>query len=242
MFLLTIGFFAGVINSLAGGGSLISFPALVFVGVPPVIANATNTFSTFFGYLTGTYAFKNQLKNCRNKLVPLVFISFLGSVLGALLLVNISNVFFNKLIPWLFLLGLLIFILDTKFTQFRFTQKRNSNNFFLYTIFFILSLYGGFFNGGLGILLLSFLSLAGFKNIHTMNGIKLLLSASIAFTSILIFLFFRKIDFFYAGILLVSIGAGSFFAAKISVKIAQDYIINSVIFIGLGLIIYFFIQ
>lgn len=248
--LLIAGFLGGAVNSLAGGGSLITFPALIFVGMPPVQANATNTFSAFFGYLTGIYAFKDEFTVYKTEISILVFLSLLGGLLGAFLLLNITNKIFANFVPWLLLFAVILFSFGDKLNNkiLTFKQGKIQSNFAkkvsklsAYFAFLGISVYGGFFSAGLGILLLSYLSFTGQKNINAMNGIKLLISATIGFIAIAIFLYYGQINFFYGVLLTIGISLGGFVAAKVSLKVPQKYIKRFVIFFGLILTAYFFI-
>ena len=104
------GFFGGVLNSIAGGGTFITFPALIFVGLPPIIANATNTFASCFGYLSGTYAFRRDLVAHKSEILKLIFIGIIGGTVGAWLLLQTSEHDFQNVIPWLLTFATIIFI------------------------------------------------------------------------------------------------------------------------------------
>ena len=110
LFLFVAGFFGGVLNAIAGGGSFITFPALLFVGVPPVSANATNTFASCSGYLSGAYAFRRDLAAHQAELPRFVIISLLGGIAGAWLLLQTPESLFRQAIPWLLLFATLLFI------------------------------------------------------------------------------------------------------------------------------------
>ena len=108
------GLLAGVINSIAGGGSFITFPALLFVGLPQVVANATNTFSSCAGYVSGAVGFYQELKEIRNFLPTVVLFSTLGGALGAISLLFIPSARFEVLIPWLMLFATSLFMLGER--------------------------------------------------------------------------------------------------------------------------------
>ena len=110
IFLFLAGFFGGVLNSIAGGGSFITFPALIFIGIPPIMANATNTFASCAGYLSGTYAFRKELAEHKSELPKIIIISLLGGISGAWLLLQTSEVVFRSAIPWLLLFATVLFI------------------------------------------------------------------------------------------------------------------------------------
>ena len=109
-FLLMAGFLGGVIISIAGGGSFITFPALLFVGVPPVSANATNTFASLSGYLSGTFAFRKDLLAHKKELPRFVITSLIGGITGAWLLLQTPEALFKEAIPWLLLFATILFV------------------------------------------------------------------------------------------------------------------------------------
>ena len=109
-FLFLAGFFGGVLNSIAGGGSFITFPALIFVGIPPIIANATNTFSSCAGYMSGAYAFRKEIANHKEELLLITIMSLIGGIAGAWLLLKTPEAVFREAIPWLLLFATILFI------------------------------------------------------------------------------------------------------------------------------------
>ena len=109
-FLFFAGFFGGVLNSIAGGGSFITFPALIFVGIPHIMASATNTFASCAGYISGTYAFRKELAEHKSELLRIVIISLLGGICGAWLLLKTPEELFREAIPWLLLFATVLFI------------------------------------------------------------------------------------------------------------------------------------
>ena len=117
LFLFIAGFLGGTLNSIAGGGTFVTFPALLFVGVPPIIANATNTFASCSGYISGTYAFRDDLQSYKSELPKFIILSFLGGILGAWLLLQTPERIFNGIIPWLMLIATFIFAYGTKINE-----------------------------------------------------------------------------------------------------------------------------
>jgi uncharacterized protein len=117
LFLLAAGLIGGVINSIAGGGSFVTFPALLLVGVPPIAANASNTFAACAGYLSGTWALRSEIKMARTKLILLSLLSALGGGLGAYLLTLTTDHSFEAAIPWLLLFATLAFAFGAPLNQ-----------------------------------------------------------------------------------------------------------------------------
>jgi hypothetical protein len=218
IFLFGAGFFGGVLNSVAGGGSFITFPALLFVGISPISANATNTFASCAGYLSGTYAFRDDLYKYKNDLPQLILISLIGGILGAWLLLQTPESLFHKAIPWLLLFATVLFIFGGNINSL--LKKLASHHHQAYILGHLLLLsmllgvciYGGFFNAGLGIITLSYLALAGHTDINAMNGMKLLISAAVSLIAI------------------VGTLVGGYLAAHISKQLSQQYVRVFVIF------------
>ena len=150
-------FFAGGLNSLAGGGSFITLPALLSTGVPPVLANTTSAAVLLPGYLGSVVGFKRTYSTLQiSKIFPIFFIACIFSIVGATLLVNSSDEFFMKFIPFLIFFATLMFLRKPNTDSNRDAHPKN----FLSRVFLaFVSSYGGYFNGGLGIALLSALSL-----------------------------------------------------------------------------------
>ena len=248
LFLFCAGFFGGILNSVAGGGSFITFPALLFVGVPPIIANTTNTFASSAGYLSGVYAFREDLYLHKKALVRLITAGIMGGSLGAWLLFQTPEAIFEEAIPWLLLVATVLFIfgekLNTTLKHIGSNHKHSSS--FGYILLFLMLLgvcvYGGFFNAGLGIIGLSYLVLAGYSNINTMNGMKLIISSSVSLTAIIFFAYHDLIAWHEGLIVLVGTLVGGYVAAHISRNLPQHYIRAFVIMVSCGITVYYFID
>ena len=248
LLLFTAGFFGGVLNSIAGGGSFLTFPALLFAGVPPVSANATNTFSSCAGYLSGAYAFKDDLKKQSEKVPKLIIVSLTGGVLGSWLLLQTPEELFRESIPWLLLFATFFFTFGGYINQ---TIRRLTSNhqhassigsYLLLLLLFGVCTYGGFFNAGLGIIILSYLALAGFTDINTMNGIKLLVSSVVSIIAPTVFIYHGAIAWYEGIIVLIGTLFGGFVAAHASRKISQLYVRVFVILASIAITVYFFID
>ncbi|MGB2079903.1 MAG: sulfite exporter TauE/SafE family protein [Vibrio sp.] len=244
--LFLAGFVGGILNSIAGGGSFITFPALVFAGVPPLLANATNTFASSAGYLSGVFAFRRQLKAHKKEVILTICASLFGGGLGAVLLLNTSESNFQKAIPWLLLFASLLFIFGGKanqmLKQFTLNQRHALKiEFVLLTLVLVsVCIYGGFFNAGLGIVVLSYLTLAGHTNINVMNGIKLVVSSSVSLIAIVLFIFHGSIAWLEGSFVLLGTLLGGYYSAQVSMRLPQIYIRYFVIFISCVTTAYFF--
>jgi uncharacterized membrane protein YfcA len=244
--LFAAGILGGALNSLAGGGSFIVFPALLFAGIPPVIANATNTFAALPGYASGAWGYWADLMKARDRLLLYSAISLIFGFFGAELLLHVSNDTFNLIVPWLILFAVLLFAFGGRING---AVQRLAGNargaktagaVLLTLLLAALAVYGGFFNAGLGIMLLAFLALAGFTDIHVMNGLKLWISTLIALVAVVRFALAGSIDWLHGGVALVGIVIGAYVAAKLAHRIPQNLIRLLVIVYGVGLTLWFF--
>ncbi len=245
--LLVAGMLGGMLNSIAGGGSFITFPALIFVGIPPLIANTTNTFSSSAGYISGALAFKEELKQSQY-LKSTIILSMLGGIAGAMLLLQIPNALFKDFVPWLLLVATILFsfgerinlfLSQSSLTKSRIAKRSGSLTGFL---LFIVCLYGGFFNAGLGILLLTYFVLIGHKNINTMNGLKLVSSAIVSVFAVLLFTIDGKIAWYEGFLLMLGTVSGGYIAARISKLLNPKLVRTFVIFLSLFVSTYFFLE
>lgn len=246
VFLFIAGFFGGVVNSIAGGGSFITFPALLFVGVAPVSANATNTFSSCSGYISGAYALRKELMVHKHELGRFIIISLLGGVIGGWLLLQTPDDQFRKAIPWLLLFASVLFIWGTQLNGLlkgmasHHKHASAVGSILLSVMLLGVCVYGGFFNAGLGIIILSYLALAGYQDINTMNGIKLLVSTAVSLIAIVLFVIDGVIVWYQGSMVLLGTLAGGYFAAHWSRSLPQQYVRGFVIVASVGITLYFF--
>lgn len=245
--LFTAGFAGGIVNSIAGGGSFITFPALILAGLPPITANATNTYASCIGYCSGLLAFKEQLASQRQRLVSIALLSLLGGALGAALLVYTPPSTFRKVIPWLLLMATVFFIWGN--TLYRWSQTTKLNQTFPKggqvigpLLLLIVAFYGGFFNAGLGIMLLSYFALMGMRDINVMNALKLYVSAVLSTMAIGVFTYRGFIDWAPGTIVMIGNTLGGYLAAKISLRLSQKLLRHIVIAIAVATTGYFFID
>jgi len=226
----TAAFLAGGLNALAGGGSFITLPALLFTGIPPVLANTTSAAVLLPGYLGSVVGFKNTFSRIDyKKILPLMFIALLFSVGGAISLINTSNEFFLKFIPYLILIATLMFVINPSSNQ---TLSSTSSGFLRNTGLAFVSTYGGYFNGGLGIALLSVLSLGQEFSLKQMSAIKSFLSFMITTVSVIIFFLNDFIVWGYVFYMVFFSILGGFFGARLTEFIPSKLVRWFIIVVG----------
>ncbi len=246
LLLLVAGLIGGALNSLAGGGSFVVFPALLAAGVPPVLANASNTYAALPGYASGAVGYWADIVKFRDRLLVYSIIGALFGYAGAELLLHVSDAQFSYAVPWLILFAVVLFAFGARINSFVLAHAgtgrgaRRTGAVALLALLAAISVYGGFFNAGLGILLLAFLVLAGIENIHAANGIKMFVSVLIALVAVVRFAISGDIDWYHGTIALAGVTVGSYVAARLAYRIPTRIIRSLVIVYGAGLTIYFF--
>ncbi len=240
--LITAAFVAGILNSIAGGGSFLTFPALVYAGLPPVSANATSAMAVFPGYLGAAVGFRKELLSFNSsKLRHYLLISIIGGLIGSLLLLITSNATFSLLIPWLLLFATIVFAVGNQCTELlkNVTGKIDK----LETpILFAVSIYGGYFNGGLGIILLASFITFGMQDLHLMNGLKNGMSLILSVVSVLTFAIAGLVHWQQAIIMMLASTLGGYLGAFIAKAIPGIILRWSIVLIGLTMTIVFFIK
>jgi uncharacterized membrane protein YfcA len=246
LLLFAAGLVAGALNSLAGGGSFIVFPALLAAGVPPVVANASNTYAALPGYMSGVWGYWKNLHGVRHLLLPYMLVAAVFGLLGAELLLHISDEDFSRIVPWLMLFAVVLFALGGRINALFSTGAGKTGHMRLagkaatFLLLAALCVYGGFFNAGLGIMLLAMLALAGLTDIHAMNGLKLVISSVVAFFAVLRFVLDGSIDWYHGSLALVGVTIGGYVAARVAHRIPTVLIRALVIVYGTGLTVWFF--
>ena len=248
--LLFAGIIAGTLNAVAGGGSFISFPLMLFVGVPPVEANATNTVALWPGLAMSSASYWRHLKVPPRLLVPLVITSILGGLAGALLLVRTPQRTFFHLIPWLLLGATLLFIFGNRL---RAMAGKAGNpgaarkiSWPAIALACLLQLavgtYGGYFGAGIGFVMLGMMTLLGMREIHVMNALRIALAAVINGVAVVTFIASGAV--FWGPCLVMMAGAlsGGWFGAQYAQMADPRKVRWFIIALGLGLSAYFFIK
>lgn len=237
-------FLAGILNALAGGGSFITLPALVFVGVPPVAANATGTTALLPGYLASVWGFRDLIRTSEVfSLRLLIILGAAGGVFGALLLLITSNAVFRGIVPWLLLFATLLFAFGPSIHAVLSKYQGNTIRPTWAGIGILtVSSYGGYFNGGMGIIILALLRLLGVANLAQANGLKNLLSAVLTLIAVCVYIMGGLIDWSFILFMALAATLGGWTGAHIGRSISQTLLRNIIVTVGALTTLLFFLQ
>jgi uncharacterized membrane protein YfcA len=249
IFLFFAAAIAGTLNAVAGGGTFISFPALMATGVPAVEANATNTVALWPGLAASTGAYLKRLDVPRRLLVPLVLTSVVGGFVGSLLLLKTPQHVFLRLVPWLLLGGTLLFALGNQIRALAGRSAvvedwRQSSWKVVTVISFIellIGIYGGYFGAGIGFITLGMLAALGMHDIHAMGAIRTLLAVVINAAAVLIFVVARAVLWPQCLVMVAGATVGGWFGAHYAQKADPVKVRRVVIGIGFAMTAYYFV-
>ena len=244
MFLFFAGALGGALNSVAGGGSFIAFPALLFVGVPPIPANATNTIALWTAAAASGGAYRKRLDVPRRVMIPLLAASLLGGLAGAFLLLKTPAHTFMRVLPWLTLGATLLFAFGKKLAGGRpsVIEHETTVAALAGAILFQLAvaIYGGYFGGGMGIVMLAMLAALGMTDIHAMNALKSVMGFVINGVAVVTFTVARAV-YWKQGLIMIMGGiAGGYVGAHYAMKMPQVWIRYFVVLVGAGMTVYLF--
>jgi uncharacterized membrane protein YfcA len=247
--LVVAGLFGGVLNAVAGGGTFLTFPALVFIGIPSVAANQTSTIAVFPGQCASFWAYRKILAAQTRMVVVLGVTSLLGGAVGAVILLNTSTPAFDLLVPWLLLGATLMFAFGNRLRRnlgLRLVGPSGEVGWDALKkaalLQLIIGIYGGFYGAGAGILELAVLDMLGLENIHLANALKVILTTAFNTLAVVIFLAVGKIYWAAALIVGISAIAGGYGGAWIAQRLPQVWVRGFVIVVGSAMTIYFFLR
>ena len=235
-------FFGAVLNAAAGGGSFLTLPALLQAGIPPVAANATGTTALLPGYLASVWGFREDLAAPRAAGMRALLLTCLsGGIAGALLLVATSNAAFRALVPWLLLFATALFAFGPALLR-RLGRRPDQHPSRLKALggVFAVSVYGGYFNGGLGVLLLALLTLIGEINLNRMNALKNLVSAVLTVFAVAIYAAAGTVRWEWVAVMLPAVLAGGYVGARAARRIPREPLRWAIVCVGLTMSLLFF--
>ncbi|TNC60056.1 sulfite exporter TauE/SafE family protein [Rubellimicrobium roseum] len=239
MVLVLAAFAAGVLNTVAGGGTFLTFPALVYAGLPPVPANATSAVAVFPGYLAGAAGFRRELRTLnRNLLLRAAGATVVGGLIGSLLLLVSSNEAFAAVVPFLLAVATLAFAFGDRLQTWARRQAALSPSNPLGAV--LVAVYGGYFNGGLGIMLLALFSLQGMRDLHQMNGLKNGLSFLLSAISVATFAIAGLVAWPQAIVMMLAATAGGYAGAPLARALPRSAVRAVVIAVGATMSAIFF--
>jgi uncharacterized membrane protein YfcA len=246
MVVFVAGLLCGAINSIAFGGSLVSFPTLVWLGVPPIIANATNTAAVWPGSLGAVWGYRRELcDNTSPRMYWLAVPSVFGAVAGAMLLRVTPAAVFDRLVPLLILFATILFAVQDRVQRlFNMTADHHGSRWFAGAMIFqfFVSVYGGYFGAGMGILMLAALAILGHDDIHQMNGLKNLLALFINGVAAVYFVGASMV--IIGDALVMAIGAilGGVVSAGLARRMGRTAVRRAVIVIGFAMTLVLFLR
>jgi uncharacterized membrane protein YfcA len=198
---------AGGMNAVAGGGTLVAFPALLFAGVPPIVANATTALGLWPSAASSGWVYRKHIETPRRTLLLLIAVSVLGGFLGAWLLLHTPEHVFDRLIPLLLLFASVLFTASGSVRRLADRYSVSARRLAVVAIIgqLAVSVYGGYFGAAMGVLMLGLFSLTLATNIHSMNGVRTFCGTAVNATAVVVFIFGHRIDYRFA--LLMAVGA-----------------------------------
>ena len=238
---------AGAINSIAGGGTLISFPALLWIGRDPIMANATNTVAMWPGSLAGAFGFRRELSTVRRWLLLLIVPSLLGGALGSWLLLRTPSSVFERIVPFLILGATILLALQEAITR-RLppptANRQPPTRWIVFVLIFqlLVGIYGGYFGAGMGILMLAALGLIGLTDLHQMNGLKNILAVCINGIAAIYFAFSKAVVWNDVFVMMAGTILGGYFGARIARRLGRKFVRVAVVVIGLFMTIALFLK
>lgn len=230
---------AGAINAVAGGGTILTFPTLLAIGTPAVVANATSTVALVFGTSGSVYGFRRHIPSIRQWLWRFIPVSLLGGLIGSWLLTITGNEIFSRLVPFLILFATLLFLAQgivSRMVRNSAVEPIREPLVWPAILFqFFVAIYGGFFGAGIGILMLATLGFIGLKDIHQMNALKNILGSLINVVASVMFICRGMVDWPKVGIMTLGAIAGYYLGSHYSQKIPQIWVRHIVLAIGFGI-------
>lgn len=248
LILLAAGIAAGAINSIAGGGTLVSFPALLWLGRDPIVANATNTVAIWPGSLAGAFGFRRELSTVRRWLLLLIIPSLAGGAIGGWLLLRTPTSTFERLVPFLILGATLLLAAQEMITRrlgaLAYAHENPTAGWvtFVFVFQFIVGLYGGYFGAGMGILMLAALGLIGLTDMHQMNGLKNLLAIAINGIAAIYFVIASAVAWRDVLIMMAGTLIGGYCGARMAHRFGRKFVRRFVVTIGIVMSVALFLK
>jgi uncharacterized membrane protein YfcA len=246
VWLVVAAFLAGVLNAVAGGGSFLSFPALLGMNILPVQANATNTVAIWPGQLTSIAAYRHDVRRNLRAAWPMGLAGLLGGTAGAVVLLNTPQKTFMHLVPWLLLVAASIFAVSGPVSRWlerrkgRMSAEPRPKRVPLFFAAVVVSFYVGYFGAGAGFLFMTLLALFGYQDIHAINALKVLANTLANGIAFVIFVVDGQVVWRYCLLAMVACAIGGYASASLARKVPQGVLRGMVVVIGLSMAAWFF--
>jgi uncharacterized membrane protein YfcA len=247
LWLTVAAFLAGLLNAVAGGGSFLSFPAMLSMNISPIQANATNTVALWPGQLTSIAAYREDIRKNSQMVLPMALAGLLGGTVGAIVLLNTPQLTFLHMVPWLLLGSALIFAVSgpvSRWLEARKTraagQTRAPRRLPLFFATAAVCFYIGYFGAGAGFLIITVLSLFGFQDLHEINALKVVSTTLANGIAVVIFSVSGKVVWPYCLLAMVVCAIGGYSSARLARRVPQPALRGLVVFIGLSMAAFFF--
>lgn len=240
------GFGAGAMNAIAGGGTFLSFPAMLAIGLPPVTANASNSVALWPASLASAWAYRRELARYRQHLPRLTLAALLGGAVGGGLLLVTSNALFARLVPWLLLTATLLFALAPRINRWlearRLAGPRQTLGWGGTLFQLLVSVYGGFFGAGMGIVMIAAIAMQGIEDLNEINALKNWLSAVIYSVAVVTFTLGGAVSWPHTLAVLLAAAAGGYLAGRIARRLPAIWLRRFILLVGTALTLYYFLS
>jgi uncharacterized protein len=238
---------AGFINAIAGGGTLVSFPVLLAVGISPVVANVTNTVALVPGTIGGMWSQRKDFKSQYERLLKLLPVAVIGGIVGGLLLLNTSESSFRSIIPYLILAATLLLAAQVKIknwvvARIGHAHSERHNPMLMFSLVLLAAIYGGYFGAGLGVILMAVLGYVTDDSMTRLNFLKQALAFAINLAAAIYFAFSGKVDWMVAFVMIFGSLAGGLIGGKLAGKIKPELLRWIVVSVGLIAAAIFFLK
>ncbi|MGE0705051.1 MAG: sulfite exporter TauE/SafE family protein [Vicinamibacterales bacterium] len=246
LFLFVAAFLGGALNAVAGGGSFIALPALLQAGVPPVAANATSTLSLWPGSISSAWAYRREIAVAGSRaLLPMLVVSLVGGLLGAELLLGTTDAVFMNVLPWLMLVAATTFTFGDRITgrlagRARWTPSAR-HPWWALLLQLIIATYGGYFGGGIGVMMLAAMAVAGMTDIHEMNGLKTALAGVINGVAALEFVRRGAVAWEPGAVMIAGAITGGYVGAAVARRLDRRHVRTFAIVVAWAMTAYFFV-
>lgn len=246
LWLTVAAFIAGVLNAVAGGGSFLLFPAMLGMKMLPIQANASNTVALWPGQLTSITAYRQEIRRNLRLALPMALAGFIGGTCGAIVLLITPQRTFLRLVPWLLLLAASIFAASgpasrwLEHRKFLRSQVRAPRRLPVFLCTIVICFYIGYFGAGAGFLIISALSLFGFRNLHEINALKVVSTTMANGIAFVLFVLNGQVIWRYCLVAMITCAIGGYTSASMARRVPQSVLRATVVIIGLSMAAWFF--